>query len=131
VHLCAYLSLFFKFFAINIFGIFIRYFLHLHFKCYPQSPLFPPPALLPNSPSPTSWPWHSPVLGHMIFAIPRASPTIDCPLGHLLLHMQLETQLRGGVLVGSYCCSFYRIADPFSSLCISLASSLGARCSIQ
>jgi hypothetical protein len=29
-------------------AFFIRYFLHLHFKCYPQSPLYPPPALLPN-----------------------------------------------------------------------------------
>jgi hypothetical protein len=25
-------------------------------------------ALLPNPPTPTSWPWHSPVLGHIIFA---------------------------------------------------------------
>jgi hypothetical protein len=50
----------------------------------------------------------------MIFVRPRASP-IDGKLGHLLLHMQLETQLWG-VLVSSYCCSSYRIADPFSSL---------------
>jgi hypothetical protein len=27
---------------------FIRYFLHLHFKCYPKSPLYPPRSLLPN-----------------------------------------------------------------------------------
>jgi hypothetical protein len=58
-------------------GIFIRYFLHLHFKCYPQSPLFPPRTLLPNPPTPASWPWHSPVLGHIIFTRPRASPPID------------------------------------------------------
>jgi hypothetical protein len=32
-------------------------------------------------------------VGHMIFAIPRASPPIDGWLGHPLLHMQLETQL--------------------------------------
>jgi hypothetical protein len=96
---------------------FIRYFLHLHFKCYPQSPLYPPPTLLPNPPTPASWPWHSPVLGRMIFARPRASPPIDGRLGHPLLHMQLETQLwGGGVLVSSYCCSTYRVADPFSSL---------------
>jgi hypothetical protein len=25
------------------FQFFIRYFLHLHFKCYPESPLYPPP----------------------------------------------------------------------------------------
>jgi hypothetical protein len=28
------------------FQFFIRYFLHLHFKCYPESPLYPPPNLL-------------------------------------------------------------------------------------
>jgi hypothetical protein len=38
----------------------------------------------------------------------------DGQLGHLLLHMQLETQTLG-VLVSSYCCSSYRVADPFSS----------------
>ena len=30
-------------------GRIIRYFLHLHFKCYPKSPLYPPP--LPCSPT--------------------------------------------------------------------------------
>jgi hypothetical protein len=39
--------------------VFIRYFLHLHFKCYPESPLYPSPALIPNPPTPASWPWHS------------------------------------------------------------------------
>jgi hypothetical protein len=71
--------------------------------------------LLPNPPTPTSWPWHSPILEHRIFARPRASPPIDGWLGHPLLHMQLETWALG-VLVSSYCCSSYRDADPFSSL---------------
>ena len=35
----------------------IRYFLHLHFKCYPQSPLYPLTTLLPSPPTPASWPW--------------------------------------------------------------------------
>ena len=69
------------------------------------------PALLSNQTTPASWPWHSLVLGHMIFSRPRASPPIDVLLGHPLLHMQLETQL-----VSSYCCSSYRVTDPFSSL---------------
>jgi hypothetical protein len=51
----------------------------------------------------------------MIFARPRASPPIDEQLGHPLLHMQLEKQFCG-VVVSSYCCSFYRVANPFSSL---------------
>ena len=78
--------------------------------------------MLPNPPTPASWPWHSPVLGHMIFTKPRASPPID---GHPLLHMQLETQLLGGVVVSSYRCNFYRVADPFSSLGTFSSSSIG------
>jgi hypothetical protein len=59
------------FYIFNFFYIFIRYFLHLHFKCYPKSPLYPPPTLLPDPLTPTSWPWHSHVLGHIKFARPR------------------------------------------------------------
>jgi hypothetical protein len=106
------------------FFLFIKYFLHLHVKCYPQSPLYPPSALLPNPPTPASWPWHSSVLGHMIFARPRASPPNDVRLGHPLLHMQLETRALG-VLVSSYCCFSYRVADPFSSLVTFSSSYIG------
>jgi hypothetical protein len=35
-----------------------------------------PPPLFFNSPIPASWPWHSSVLGHIIFTRPRASPPI-------------------------------------------------------
>jgi hypothetical protein len=49
--------------------------------------------LLSNPPTPSFWPWHSPILGHMIFTGPRASSPIDGRLGHPLLHMQLETQV--------------------------------------
>ena len=63
-----FLMLFILFYFLTIF---IRYFLHLHFKCYCKSPLYPPAALLPNQPTPAFWPWHSPVLGHIKFAIPR------------------------------------------------------------
>ena len=97
------------------FFFFIRYFLHLHFKCYPQNPLYPPPALLPKPPTPVSWPWHSPVLGHMIFTRTRASLPNDGQLDHPLLHMQLETQLWG-VLVSSYYCSSYRAATTLQLL---------------
>jgi hypothetical protein len=54
--------LFFSFFK-------IRYFLHLHFQYYPKSPPYPPiPLLYP--PTPTSWPWRSPILRHIKFARP-------------------------------------------------------------
>ena len=86
--------------------------------------LYPPSTLLPNLPTPASWPWHYPILGHMIFTRPRASPPIDWKLDHPLLHMQLETWALG-VLVSSYCCSTYRVADPFSSLGTFSSSSIG------
>ena len=102
-----------------IFSFLIRYFLHLHFKCYPlfYFPLQKSP--IPSPPTPASWPWHSPVLGHIIFARPRASPPTDTWLGHLLLHMHLW------VLVSSYCYSSCRVADPFSSLVTFSSSSIG------
>jgi hypothetical protein len=59
--------------------------------------------LLPNPPTPTSWPWHSPIMGPRTFTGPRAFPPTDGWLGHPLLHMQLETQVLG-VLVSSSCC---------------------------
>ena len=85
----------FIFLCFNVLKFFITYFLHLHFKCYPEIPLYPSSALFPYPPTPTSWPWHSPVLGHMIFARPKASPSIDGRLGHPLPHMQLDTQFWG------------------------------------
>jgi hypothetical protein len=76
----------------------------------PKVPYTLPPTLLPNPPTPASWPWHSPVLGYMIFTRLRVFPPIDG-----LLHMQLETPALG-VVVSSYCCSSYRFADLFSFL---------------
>jgi hypothetical protein len=100
--------------------IFIRYFLHLHFKCYPESPLYPPCS--PTHQLPVPGPGINPVLGHIIVTRPRASPPIDGRLYHSLLHMQLEMQLWE-VLVISYCCS------PLASWVLFLAPSLGALCS--
>jgi hypothetical protein len=76
---------------------FIRYFLYLHFKCYPLSwfPLrkfgIPSPfLLLTNPPTPVSWSCQFPILGHRIFTGPRTSPPTDVWPGHPLLDMQLE-----------------------------------------
>jgi hypothetical protein len=104
--------------------LFIRYFLRLHFKCYPlsQFPLWNPPILSslplpPNPPMPASWPRNSPTLGHRNFTGPRSSPPIDDWLAHPLPHMQLSHEyhhvfsLVGGLVprssegtVSSYCC---------------------------
>ena len=79
-----------------------------------RSPILTPP--IPYPPTPPFWPWRSPVLGHIKFAIYQgASLPNDGRLGHLLIHMQLEIRALG-VLVSSYCCSTCRVAHPFSSL---------------
>jgi hypothetical protein len=56
-----------------LFSFFIRYFIYIHFKFQMLSRKFPipSPCLLPYPPTPTSWPWRSPVLRHIKFAIPR------------------------------------------------------------
>jgi hypothetical protein len=71
----------------------IRYFIYLHFKCHPLSWVTPQDPLLMSPPTPASWPWHSPILGHRTFTGPRAYPPIDVLLGHLLLHMHLEPKI--------------------------------------
>jgi hypothetical protein len=73
---------------------------------------------------PTFWSWHSPVLWHRTFTRPKASLPTDSLLRHPLLHMQLETRALG-VLVSSFCCSTYRVADPFSSLGTFSSPSIG------
>jgi hypothetical protein len=102
----------------------IRYFLYLRFKFYPECPLYPPTALFSNPPTPASWPWFCPVLGHIIIARPKASLSTDGRLGHLMLNMQLETRAQG-LLVSSYFCSSYEVTDPFSSLGTLSSSSIG------
>jgi hypothetical protein len=56
-------TLFFNF-VLDILFIYIS-------NAIPKVPYTLPPALLPYPPTPTSWPWHSPVLGHIKFARPR------------------------------------------------------------
>ena len=74
-----------------------------------HSPTYPLPPLGPGIP--LYW-------GILSLHDEWASLSTDGRPGHLLIHMQLETRTLGGggVLVSSYCCSTYRIADPFSSL---------------
>jgi hypothetical protein len=60
---------FFPFFKLYIFFIYIS-------NAIPKVHYTLPPALLPNPPTPASWPWHSPVLGNIIFSRPRDSPPI-------------------------------------------------------
>jgi hypothetical protein len=104
---------------------FIRYFLHLHFKSYPKSPLYPPPALLPYPLTPTSWPCTA---AYKVCKI-RELSSQWWPTRPSSANMQLETQALG-ILVSSYCCSTYRVADPFSYWVLSLVPTLGVLCSM-
>jgi hypothetical protein len=63
------------------------------------------PSLLPTSPAPQptqshSQSWPSPILGHRTFTGHRASPPIDDPLGHPLLHIQVEPHVPPCVFFG-------------------------------
>jgi hypothetical protein len=87
--------------------LFIRYFLCLHFKCFPLSllplqklPIPSPLPLLTNRPTPTSLSWHASTLGHQAFTGPRASPSIDVQQGHPALHMRLKPWVPPCVLFG-------------------------------
>jgi hypothetical protein len=85
----------------------------------------PIPSLPPLPyPTPTFWSWHSPVLGHIKFASPMGlsfkwwptRPSFDTYAARVN---------SSRVLVSSYCCSTYRVADPFSSLGTFSSSSIG------
>ena len=98
---------------------FIRYFLHLHFQCYPKSPPYPPPQL-PYPPTPTFWPWHSPVLGHIKFASP-----MDLSFQRWPTRPSFDTYAARDKSSRVLVSSAYRVADPFSSLGIFSSSSIG------
>ena len=46
------LCVFFPPLSLFIYLFFIRYFLHMHFKCYPERPLYTPPPPPPRAPPP-------------------------------------------------------------------------------
>ena len=84
----------------------------------------PIPSSLPSPRTPISWPWHSPILGHIKFAIPRGLSS-QWWLTRPSSDTYAARDMSSGVLVSSYCCSTYRVADPFSSLGIFSSSSIG------
>jgi hypothetical protein len=89
-----------------------------------KSPIPSPP--IPYPPTPPFWTWRSPVLGHIKFACSMGlsfqwwptRPSFDTYAARVK---------SSGVLVSSYCCSTYRVADPFSSLDTFSSSSIGGR----
>ena len=102
---------------------FLFFLLHIFFNYISNAiPKVPPP--LPYPPIPIFWPWHSPVLGHITFAWPMGLSFQWWPT-RSSFDTYAARDKRSGVLVSSYCCSTYRIADPFSSLGTFSSSSIG------
>jgi hypothetical protein len=86
------------------------------------------PHPLPHPPTPTSWVWRSPVLRHIKFARPMGLsfhwwPTR--PSSDKYAARDKSSGWGGEVLVSSYCCSTYRVADPFSSMVTFFSCSIG------
>jgi hypothetical protein len=77
---------------------FIRYFSRLHFQCYPKSPPYPPPQP-PTHPLPHFGPGVPLYWGIYSLQVQWASLCSDGQLGHLLIHMQLESRAPGYWLV--------------------------------
>ena len=109
-----YHQFFFFFFLCTV--SFIGYSLHLHFRCYLLIPNpFPLPLSLPpwrgslsQSPSPTSAPWHSLILGEWAFTGPKASPPTDDRKWYALLHMYLGPWFFPWKLIG-WCFSLWEL----------------------
>ena len=102
--LCLCISLYMLFCLFFSLFIFIRYFLSLHFKCYPLSwfslwePHIPSAiTLFTNPPIPANLSWHSSILGYLSFSGPRPYSPFNV---HHLLHMQLDPRVPPCVLSG-------------------------------
>jgi hypothetical protein len=81
--------------------------------------------MLPHPPTPTSWPCLSPVLGHIKFARLMGLSFHWWPTRPSSDTYAARDTSSSGLLDSSYCCSTYRIADPFSSLGTFSSSSIG------
>ena len=92
IHIIFWIYLFIFFICISNFILFPH---------FPSTTTTPIPSLLPlptNPPTTASLSWHSPTLGPI--TSPRASPLLDVPQVHSLLHMRLEPWVPPCVLFG-------------------------------
>jgi hypothetical protein len=101
---------------------FIRYLAHLHFQCYTKSP--------PTHPLPLFGPGVPLYCGIYSLRVQWASLSSDGQLGHLLIHMQLESRAPGYWLVQNVVPPI-GLQIPLASWVLSLAPPLGALWSIH
>jgi hypothetical protein len=83
---------------VSFFTIFIRYLARLHFQCYLKSPPYPPTPT-PLHPLPLFGPGVPLYWDIQSLHVQWASLSSDGRLGHLLIHMQLESRAPGYWLV--------------------------------
>ena len=102
----------------------IRYFPRLHFQCYPKGPPYPP-TQSPTHPLPLFGPGVPLYWGIQSLQVQWASLCSDGRLGHLLIHMQLETRAPGYWLVHIVVPPI-GLQFPLAPWVISLAPPLGA-----
>jgi hypothetical protein len=113
------------FFVVVVFIIiFITYFPHLHFQCYPKSPPYPLPHF-PTHPFPLFGPGVPLYWGIYSLRVQWASLSSDGRLGHLLIHMQLESRAPGYWLVHNVVPPI-GLQIPLAPWVLSLAPPLGA-----
>jgi hypothetical protein len=108
------------------FGFFLFFyyiFSSITFPMLSQKSPIPSPSL-PYPPIPTFWPWRSSVLGHIKFACPMGLSFQWWPTRPSFDTFAARVK-SSRVLVSSYCCSTYRVADLFSSLDTFSSSSIG------
>jgi hypothetical protein len=122
--------LFWFFFKIIFIFSFLRYFLYLHFKCYLESSLYPPSALFPYPPTPTSWPWHSPVLGHIKFVRLRGLSSQWWPSRPSYARYAARYTSSGGYWLVHTVVLPIGLQTPSAPWVLSLALPMGAMCSI-
>jgi hypothetical protein len=109
------------------FNFLIRYFLYVHFQCYPKSPPYP----LPYLPTPTSWPWHSPVLKHIKFARPMGLSFHWWPTRPSSDTYAARDKSSGGYWLVHIVVPPIGLQIPLAPWMLSLAPPLGALWSIQ
>jgi hypothetical protein len=111
-------------------NIFIYDFLldiYLHFKCYPESPLYPPPDPSPTHPFLLFWHWCFPVLGHIKFARPRGLSSQWWPTSATYAARDTSS---GGYWSVHIVVPPIGLQTPSAPWVLSLAPTLGALCSI-
>ena len=90
-----------------------------------------PPALLSFPPTPTSWPWHSPVLGHIKFARPKGlSSQWGSTRPSSATYAARDTS-SGEYWLVHIVVPPIGLQTPWAPWVLSLAIPLGALCSIQ